>query len=65
MRRGGDLWAPPDRKMVLPWTLGVPMGPFLLLQAWRSEIRSYEGAGAKFHDVFLHYRLEESVEGMT
>ena len=29
-RRVGDLWAFPDRKTVFLWTLGVPMGPFVL-----------------------------------
>ena len=45
MRRVGDLWAFPDRKTVFLWTLGIPMGPFVLLQAWRSGIRSYEVGG--------------------
>ena len=44
-RRVGDLWAFPDRKKVFLWTLGVPMGPFVLLQTWRSGIRSYEVGG--------------------
>ena len=44
-RRVGDLWAFPDRKTVFVWTLGVPMGPFVLPQAWRSGIRTYEGGG--------------------
>ena len=30
-RRVGDLWAFRDRKTVLLWNLGVPMGPFVLL----------------------------------
>ena len=42
MRGVGDLWAFPDRKTVFLWTLGVPVGPFVLLQAWRMGIRSYE-----------------------
>ena len=42
------------------------MGPFVLPQAWRSGIRSYEGGrGVDFHEVFLQYRLEESVGAMT
>ena len=40
-RRVGDLWAFPDRKTVSLWTLGIPMGPFVLPQAWRSGLRSY------------------------
>ena len=44
-RRVGDRWAFPDRKTVFLWTLGVPMGPFALPQAWRSGIRTYEGGG--------------------
>ena len=50
--RVGGLWALPDRKTGFLWTLGVPMGPFVLPQAWRSGIRSYEG-GVDFHEVFL------------
>ena len=34
-RRVGDLWAFPDRKTIFLWTLGIPMGPFVLPQAWR------------------------------
>ena len=34
-RRVGDLWAFPDRRTVFLWTLGVPMGPFVLPQSWR------------------------------
>ena len=29
-RKVGDLWAFPDRKTVFLWTMGVPMGPFVL-----------------------------------
>ena len=43
--RVGDLWAILGRKMVFQWTLGVPMGPFVLPLAWRSGIRSYWGVG--------------------
>ena len=49
-RRVGDLWAFPDRKTVFVWTLGVPMGPFVLPKAWRRRICSYEGG---FHELFL------------
>ena len=45
--RVGDLWAFPDRKMVFLWTLGIPMGPFVLPQAWRSGVRSYDGGGGR------------------
>ena len=41
-RRVGDLGAFPDRKTVFLWTLGIPMVLFVLPQAWRSGIRSYE-----------------------
>ena len=44
-RRVGDRWAFPDRRTVFLWTLGVPMGPFVLPQTWRSGIRSYEEGG--------------------
>ena len=57
-RRVGELWALPDRKMVFMWTLGVPMRPFVLQQAWRWGIRLYEVGGRKFHEVFLQHRLE-------
>ena len=40
-RRVGDLWAFSDRKTVFLWTLGIPMGPFVLPQAWHSGIRTY------------------------
>ena len=63
-RRVGDLWAFLDCKTVFLWTLGVPMGPFVLPQAWRSGIRTY-GGGADFHEVFLQYRLDELVGAMT
>ena len=33
-RRVGDLWAFPDEETVFLWTLGVPMGPFVLPYAW-------------------------------
>ena len=29
-----DLWAFPDRKTVFLWTLGVPMGLFVLPRSW-------------------------------
>ena len=29
-RRVGDLWVFPDRKTVFLWTMGIPMGPFVL-----------------------------------
>ena len=64
-RRVGNLWAFPDRKTVFLWTLGIPTGPFVLPQAWRSGIRTYEGGGADFHEVFPQYRLEESVGAMA
>ena len=67
-RRVGDLWAFPDCKTVLLWTLGIPRGSFVLPQSWQSGLRSYavgEGGGAEFHEVFLQYRLEESVGAMT
>ena len=65
-RRVGVLWAFLDRKTTFLWTLGVPMGPFVLPQAWRSGLRSYEvGGGAEFQEVFLEYRLEELVGAMT
>ena len=42
-----------SRKTVFLWTLGIPMGPFVLPEAWRSGIRTYEGGGgADFHEVF-------------
>ena len=44
-RRVGGLWAIPDRKIIFLWTLGVPMCLFVLLQAWRSGLRSYEVGG--------------------
>ena len=48
--------------------MGVPMGPFVLPQACKSGIRSYEvggGEGVEFHEVFLQYRLEELVGAMA
>ena len=68
MRRVGDLWAFPDRRTVFLWTLGVPMGPFVLPHSWRAGLWSPGGGGeggAEFHEVFLQYRLEESVGAMT
>ena len=44
------------------------MGPFVLPQAWRSGLRSYEvreGEGGRFHEVYLQYRLEQSVGAMA
>ena len=41
-RRVGDLWAFPDLRTVFLWTLGVPMGTFVLPYVWRSGVRSYE-----------------------
>ena len=66
-RRVGDLWAFPDRRTVFLWTLGVPMGPFVLPHSWRAGLWSPGGGegGAEFHEVFLQYRLEESVGAMT
>ena len=46
-RRVGEPWAFLDRKTVFLWTLGVPMGPFVLQLAWRSGIWSYEGGGGR------------------
>ena len=62
----GDLWAFPDRKTVFLWTLGVPMGPFVLPHSWQAgpASPSNEG-GAEFHDVFLQYHIEESMGVMT
>ena len=46
-RRVGDLWAFQDCKTVFLWIVGIPMGPFVLPQAWRSGLRSYKvGGGA-------------------
>ena len=53
-RRVGNLWAFPDPKTIFLWTLGIPMGPFVLPQAWRSGLRSCEfgdGGRAEFHEV--------------
>ena len=44
-RRVGHLRVSPDRKMVFLWTLGVPIRPFVLPQAWRSGIWTYQGGG--------------------
>ena len=44
------------------------MGPFVLLHSWRAGLGSPaggEGGGAEFHEVFLQYRLEETVGAMT
>ena len=46
-RNVGNFWGLPDRKTVFLWIPGVPMGPFVLLQALRSGIRSYEGGGGR------------------
>ena len=41
-RRVGNLWAFPYRKTNFLWALGPPIGRFVLQQAWRSRLRSYE-----------------------
>ena len=66
-RRVGDIGAFPDGRTVFLWTLGVPMGHFVLPQSWRAGLWSPGGGegGAEFHEVFLQYRLEESVGAMT
>ena len=65
-RRVGDLWAFPDLKTVFLWTMGVPMGPFVLPQSWQAGLRSPSNEdGAEFHDVFLQYGIEESMGVMT
>ena len=61
-RRVGDLWAFLDCKTVFLWTLGVPMGPFVLPQSWQVGFQSYSNVdGAEFHDEFLQYCIEESM----
>ena len=51
---------------VFLWTLGVPMGPFVLAQSWQAGLRSPANEeGAEFHDVFLQYRIEESMGVMS
>ena len=43
------------------------MGPFVLPQLWRSGLRLYEfgEGGGESHEVFLQYRLKESVGAMA
>ena len=65
-RRVGDPWAFLDRKTVFLWTLGVPMGPFVLPQTWQAGLKSHTNVdGAEVHDVFVQYRMEESMGVMT
>ena len=55
-----------DWKTFFLWTLGVPMGPFVLPEAWLAGLRSLINEdGAEFHDVFLQYNLEESLGIMS
>ena len=46
-RRVSNLWDFPDRKTVFLRTLGVPMGPFVLPQAWRLGIGRMRGGGGR------------------
>ena len=65
-RRVSDLWASPDRKTVFLWTLGVAMGPFVLPQFWQAGLISHSNVDrAEFYDVFLQYRIEQSMDVLT
>ena len=59
--RAVDLWASPKGNTVFLWTVGVPIGPFVQLEAWCCRLWSPAlTAGDKFHDLFLDYRLSTS-----
>ena len=66
-RRPGDLWAFPSHHTgYFLWTLGVPMGPFLLPQLWQSRRWSMRyPKGAEFHNIFLQHRIAETTSAPT
>ena len=66
MRRVGDLWAFPDRKTVFRGSWASPWGLLCFRRHGdRESGRMRGGGGGNFHEVFLQYRLEESVGAMT